>query len=237
MHEVSSYAVNERVRSSKRRLGPYVQTQKSIALSSHACFAAYLFQSDSDLDIVDVIEEQASKWLPPYGKCPENATEEVEDQYRYKLQHPKDVSLVRDALDDYVFAHLRRRCPSPPWSTFLYALVMQVGGRLDQIGMSKLRKEMQAIIKGQADGYTTVQAARQMLKALDNYPNDGRPWQFGGLGSFEKAAAMEIVEKDNVDLEHAEEVAQLKAQLEGTAVPGSLGDVDLNNLPGTAMQR
>ena len=218
------------------------------------CHAEYLFQSDHAMDDLEVIEDAFSLYYrgPNDDLQAEQAGTKYVDasagpheddtwddlQCGGSLQYPEDVSLVREALDDAGLQHLIQAFTDPVGRIYVTALAMQNGAR---IPTSLKRKVTEALKK--ADELEEMgifkPSQRQMWKALKGYPNDGTPWNFGGMGMLVRMQADGFINKKpegkdakaDADLLAAQKA--VKEEMEGTATPGEPDpDTDKTILPG-----
>lgn len=148
---------------------------------------------------------------------------------------------MRDELDSYWLEALRRlRKWDEPWSIYLAALAMESGARLT----SSFKRDL--LLRLKDEDYLANErgiyppAQRQMRKALAEYPNDGTPWIFGGLGLLHTMSAHSFVERKHpasADRSENEELVRqqkdVQAELDGEADPGMPDpDVAKTTLPG-----
>ena len=122
-----------------------------------------LFESDSDLDIVEAISVDIA---------------EITNEKDMQLFCPKDFIYVVDKLNGGAFHQLLKDYQAKEWKhgvILLGAVTMQLGGHISDDDMDILRVTLETTPM-------TEEAKRQMATALKEYKNDGKLWDFGSKG-------------------------------------------------------
>lgn len=130
-----------------------------------------LFQSDSDLDVLDEISSDV-------GKCI--------NKPEVHLYHPENHKHVVAKLNDGVFHQILAEYQAKKWNhgVILFgAATMQLGGHISDDDMKMLRTMLP-----QTPMYDESKA--QMQKGLDGYKNDGTAWDFGSKGLIDTMMSM-----------------------------------------------
>jgi hypothetical protein len=130
-----------------------------------------LFQSDSDLDVLDEISSDVGKRI---------------NEPDVHLYHPENRKHVVNKLNDGVFHQLLEEYPAKKWKhgiILLGAASMQLGGHISEDDLKMLRT---ALIKTPMFD----EAKAQMEKGLTEYKNDGTAWDFGSKGLIDTMMSM-----------------------------------------------
>ncbi len=130
-----------------------------------------LFQSDSDLDVLDEISSDIGKRI---------------NEPDVHLYHPENHKHVVAKLDDGVFHQLLGEYQAKKWkhgAILLGAATMQLGGHIPEDDLKTLRAMLP-----QTPMYDESKA--QMQKGLDGYKNDGTAWDFGSKGLIDTMTSM-----------------------------------------------
>jgi len=130
-----------------------------------------LFQSDSDLDVLDEISGDVGKRI---------------NEPDIHLYHPENRKHVIDKLDDGVFHQLLEEYQAKKWKhgvILLGAATMQLGGHVSEDDMNLLRTTLKKTPMHE-------EAKAQMQKGFDGYKNDGTAWDFGSKGLIDTMMSM-----------------------------------------------
>ncbi|KAL9024823.1 MAG: hypothetical protein Q9196_006230 [Gyalolechia fulgens] len=136
----------------------------------------YLYQSDAELDILDLIaDEAAGMFLDPDSlRCP------LMPEY-FSLRSPIDKASTVQELNNGIFQRLLRR--------FKHAKIDLAVILLAAVGMElgvRFKEEDTLIVKMTVMKADMVDTRReQMVEALEGYKNDGTVWEFRTMGLTE----------------------------------------------------
>lgn len=178
----------------------------------------YLYQRDADLDILDLIANEAARMFldPDSLRCP------LMPEY-FSLRSPIDKDSVIQELNGGVFQRLLRRFKHADldMAVVLTAAVgMELGVRFLEEDMLMVRV---VVMKAEDLG---VERRGQMVEALEGYGNDGREWVFRRMG-VKKGVA-----EDRLDASGDEEEAVAGARGGEFALLNSSGRWDIDTSTG-----
>ncbi|KAI4247954.1 MAG: hypothetical protein LQ352_006044, partial [Teloschistes flavicans] len=182
------------------------------------CWGFGIYQSDSDLELLDLIAEEASTMLPQSAidclRCPLLPA-------NFTLRAPIDKPTVIAYLNAGIFKRLARRLKhqeNPMALILLAAVGMELGVVIETDDMLMIRL---TVMKTEM----FLEKRDQIVEALEGYRNDGTQWRFRskvekGVGMKSKAMQIQVqeVEKRGArkqqqveDMISKEEVARVEA--------------------------
>lgn len=130
-----------------------------------------IYQSDSDLELLDHVAEEASIMFPKSAldclRCPLFPA-------NFTLRAPMDKIAVIAYLNDGIFKRLARRLkhqPNPMALILLAAVGMELGVMIDKDDMLMIKMTVM-----QTEMF--LEKRNQMVEALEGYRNNGIPWHF-----------------------------------------------------------
>ncbi|KAL8717903.1 MAG: hypothetical protein Q9225_004896 [Loekoesia sp. 1 TL-2023] len=137
-----------------------------------------IYQFDSDLDILDLIAKEATKMFPDPDclRCP------LMSDY-LTLRFPIDKPTTVEQLNAGIFHRLLRRfkhSKNDMAVILLAAVGMELGVKLDEEDILMIKVTVMKADIGD-------EKRDQMIKALEEYKNDGTEWDFNSNGVIETA--------------------------------------------------